>query len=163
MKIVAIGLSHNEADVVQECVQDALGWVDAFILYDNSTDGTADLAREAGAIVLPGDLNEQFDNGLRQHTLVYAAKIGADWIARIDPDEFYPRGAHFNGDAPQDPRAFLEYADKSGYQALRGQVLQFWITLGIDTSLALVFFFLTGLCATVGKAQSNEKGKQSKD
>lgn len=33
------------------------------------------------------------------------------------------------------------------------------IPLEIDTGLALAFFFLTGVCATVGKAQINEKGK----
>lgn len=129
MKIVAIGLSHNEADVVQECVRDALAWVDAFVLYDSSTDGTADLARAAGAIVLPGDVNESFSESLRQHALGYASALAPDWIVRIDPDEFYPRGVHFAGGKPQDPRTILEGIDRKGYLAARAHVIQFWITL----------------------------------
>ena len=129
MKIVAIGLSHNEADVIGECVRDALAWVDAFVLYDSSTDGTAEIARETGAVVLPGDPDESFDEGLRQHTLAYAAGLNPDWIVRIDPDEFYPRGVCFAGLLPQDPRAIFKAAEQSGYAALRAQVVQFWITV----------------------------------
>jgi len=128
MKIVAIGLSHNEADVVRECVKDALSWVDAFILYDNSTDGTDTLAREAGAMVLRGPVDEIFDEGLRQYALTAAAALDPDWIVRIDPDEFYPRGISVTGYRPQDPRAILENYDKTGVMATRAQVVQFWIT-----------------------------------
>ena len=129
MRIVAIGLSHNEADVIRECVKDALSWVDAFVLYDNSTDGTDFIAREAGAVVLPGDVNEKFDEGLRQHALTYAAALNPDWIVRIDPDEFYPRGACFKGHLPKNPRDILEALDGMGYLSVRASVVQFWITL----------------------------------
>lgn len=127
MKIVAIGLSHNEADVIRECVTDALTWVDAFVLYDSSTDGTADLARAAGALVLPGNPNEQFSEYLRQNTLKRAAVLNPDWIVRIDPDEFYPHGIGFLGWSPQDPRKRLETLIEEGYLAARAHVVQFWI------------------------------------
>lgn len=129
MKIVAIGLSKNEADVIQECVRDALSWVDAFVLYDSSTDDTATLARQAGAVVLEGDPGETFNEILRQYTLTYAAKLEPDWIVRIDPDEFYPRGVSFKKGKPQDPRAVLETLDAEGVLATRANVIQFWITL----------------------------------
>lgn len=130
MKIVGIGLSHNEADVIKECVTSALQWVDAFVLYDNSTDGTAEIARDAGAVVLPGYQIETFSEHLRQATLSYAKALHPDWIVRIDPDEFYPAGAGFTGDEDKfNLRQTIEIADSLKFLSLRVPVIQFWVTL----------------------------------
>lgn len=126
-KIVAIGLSYNEADVVRECVKDALEWVDEFILYDNSTDGTANIAEKAGAIVLRGPEGESFSEHMRQHCLDYINENiqDVDWVVRIDPDEFYPRGVWMKNGPDSYPRRHLENTQDN---AVRAHVIQFWIT-----------------------------------
>ena len=129
MKIIATGLSYNEADVIADCVTSALTWCDEFVLYDSSTDNTAELAEEAGAIVIGGNPHEHFSEQLRQHTLNVADELCADWIVRIDPDEFYPIGASIGKDAPIVPRDVIEIAAQQHVQSLRAHVIQFWITL----------------------------------
>lgn len=121
MKIVGVGLSKNEADVIVETVQEALSWVDAYILYDSSTDGTGDLAEQAGAIVLRGDPEERFDESLRNYPLERAAKLNPGWLVRIDADEIY-------GHDPE-PRQALETAAEMGATCCRAVVFNFWLTL----------------------------------
>ncbi len=121
MKVVAIGLTKNEADVVSETVTAALQWVDEFVIYDNSTDATPSLAEQAGAIVLAGPPEEMFKEQLRQHTLVAAADLHPDWIVRIDAGEIYHHDP--------DPRQVLEEALADGAFCVRGMQMEFWLTL----------------------------------
>lgn len=127
-KITAISLSYNEADVISECVKDALQWCDHFVLYDNSTDDTADIAEAAGAEVIRGPLGEPFSEHMRQNCLNYINRHipETDWVVRVDPDEFYPRGVWFKGLPDSYPRRYIEHATDN---ALRAHVVQFWITL----------------------------------
>jgi glycosyltransferase involved in cell wall biosynthesis len=121
MKIIAIALAKNEADIIGESVAEALSWVDEFVIYDNgSTDGTGILAQAAGAIVLPGS-TEPFDEHLRQHTLNVAASYDPDWIVRIDIDEIYHHDP--------DPRAVLEEALSEDSFCVRALQMEFWLTL----------------------------------
>jgi len=129
MKIVAAGLSFNEADIITECVSSALKWADAFVLYDSSVDNTAWLAEQAGAQVIKGDPEEEFNEALRQHTLDMASDLDADWIVRTDPDEFYPYGARWPNSEPQDMRHIIAQARARGEWAIRADVVQFWVTL----------------------------------
>lgn len=122
MKIVAIMMLRNEADIVVEGVTEALRWADAVVAYDNSsTDGTPDLAESAGALVMRGP-DEPFAEGLRQHTLDMAAELNPDWVWRIDVDEIYH-------DTPN-PRLVFEHAQTSwGAVCIRALQAEFWITL----------------------------------
>lgn len=121
MKIVAIGIAKNEADVVAEGVREALRWADHYILYSSSDDGTDELAQRAGAIVIPGDVNETFNEGLRQHAHAAAMELEPDWIWRVDPDEIYHR--------EPDPRRLLGNALAGGAACIRALILEFWLTL----------------------------------
>lgn len=121
MKIVAIGIAKNEADVVAEGVREALRWADHFILYSSSDDGTCDFAREAGAIVIPGDVNETFNEGLRQHAYAAAMELEPDWIWRVDVDEIYHH--------TPDPRQLFYTALAGGAQCVRALQIEFWLTL----------------------------------
>jgi len=131
MKIIATGLSYNEADVVEECVASALSWCDEFVLYDNSTDDTPELAEKAGAIVIRGDVGEPFAESMRQNCLDFVNEKlqDADWIVRVDPDEFYPYGVKWQYREPHDPREDLKIAEARGLLSVRADVVQFWITL----------------------------------
>jgi glycosyltransferase involved in cell wall biosynthesis len=122
MKIVAIALAKDEADVIAEGVTEALSWVDAFVIYDNgSVDGTPELAEQAGALVLRGPGGEPFSEELRQHTLDVAADYDPDWVIRIDVDEIYH--------PDPDPRQVLEEALAEDSFCVRALQLEFWLTL----------------------------------
>ena len=121
MNIVAIGIAKNEADVVAEGVREALRWADDYVLYSSSNDGTDELAREAGAIVIAGDVNETFNEGLRQHAYAAAMMLKPDWVWRVDPDEIYHPGP--------DPRDVFGRAMGSTATCIRASILEFWLTL----------------------------------
>lgn len=121
MKIVAIAMARNEADIIEEGVREALRWVDDFVIYDHgSTDDTAGLAERAGAIVLLGDSALPFDESLRQYTLDAAGELDPDWVIRIDVDEIY----HHTPDL----RQTLEHAYAAGAFCVRAWQMEFWIT-----------------------------------
>lgn len=104
MRIHALCVIKNEADIVAQGLAAALAWADSIYILDNgSTDGTweriHELAREHPAIVPWRQQVEPFSDGLRArifHAFADRANAG-DWWARLDPDEFYV----------DDPRAFL--------------------------------------------------------
>lgn len=131
MKIVAFGLTHNEQDVIGECVTDALTWCDEFVIYDSSIDNTPEIAAAAGAKVILGDPSESFSEQLRQNCLdfINTRWPDTDWVVRIDADEFYPRGAKIEGGILHDPRADIERAHERDDLSLRASVIEFWITL----------------------------------
>jgi len=81
--IAAVILTKNEAAKIRCCLE-AIRWVDEIIVVDGeSTDGTPDLCRAAGArvIVHPfgGDFGEERNLGNQQAT--------SDWILQLDADD----------------------------------------------------------------------------
>jgi Glycosyl transferase family 2 len=104
MKIHALCLVKNEADVLQECLIAALHWCDHIYVFDNgSNDGTWELvkklARQYLQIVPYKQDDILYSNGLRAD-IFNAFRSNAnpqDWWCALDADEFYI----------DDPRIFL--------------------------------------------------------
>lgn len=90
----------NEAGQIAECVR-ALGWADDVIVADaSSADGTADLARAAGARVMVGS----WDTIAAQRNAAIAA-ARHEWILALDADERVGEAlAEEVGDAIRAPR-----------------------------------------------------------
>jgi glycosyltransferase involved in cell wall biosynthesis len=97
--LCAVVAAWNEADVIWATVRNlhAQGVERVFVIDDDSSDGTADEARAAGATVLPvrsrGGLTE-FERAEHMRRLVAerTAELGGDvWWLVVDADEF-PRG-----------------------------------------------------------------------
>jgi glycosyltransferase involved in cell wall biosynthesis len=102
MKIHAICLLRNEADVVEPCLRAAEKWADRIYLYDGaSTDGTWEKvqAMKSDRIVPWRSDGKVFREGLRAE--VFAARrlesAEGDWWCQLNADEFYV----------EDPRDFL--------------------------------------------------------
>lgn len=94
--VVAISMFRDEADVAATVVRHMVGQVDRVLVADNgSTDGTKEIARQAGAIVTddpdPAYYQSQKMSGLAER----ARLMGADWIVPFDADEIWTgkRGA----------------------------------------------------------------------
>ena len=87
-KIAYLIPAYNEADVIYDTVKDALDnqdypkeLFDVFVIANNCTDDTADLARKAGAKVLVLD-----DPDPNHHKALYPIKYGIDYILKNLPD-----------------------------------------------------------------------------
>lgn len=104
MKIHALCILKDEADVVAECLTAAAEWADHLYVLDNgSTDGTWEIVQELATRVPQVVAWKQeavpFSDGLRAR-IYEAFKDRAqpgDWWCRADADEFYV----------DDPRVFL--------------------------------------------------------
>jgi glycosyltransferase involved in cell wall biosynthesis len=104
MRIHALCLVKNEADILRQSLLAARAWCDAIYVLDNgSTDGTwelvQDLARDDPAIVPWKQEAAPFHDNLRAqiyHAFADRAQP-RDWWVRLDADEFYI----------DDPRQFL--------------------------------------------------------
>lgn len=104
MRIHGIMLVKDEADVVGEVVEAALGWIDAIYVFDNgSTDGTWELIHELAsrdARVVPFKQDPRpFSQSIRGEVFrAFRRRADAgDWWCILDADEIYI----------DDPRAFL--------------------------------------------------------
>lgn len=103
MKIFAIMLVKDEADIVKSVILDAKRWADRIFILDNgSTDGTWQVCQSlADDIVVPWKQDfRPYHNGLRAdvyNTFREEAQEGDWWCFKLDADEFYV----------DDPRAFL--------------------------------------------------------
>ena len=76
-------LAKNEAKHIRDCVQSCL-FADEVVVFDtNSTDGTPQLAREAGARVVE---NTPFIN-FSQARNVALQHLSSDWVLFVDADE----------------------------------------------------------------------------
>jgi glycosyltransferase involved in cell wall biosynthesis len=104
MKIHALCLVKNEADVLLETLESALDWCDHIYVFDNgSSDGTwelvKELARQHSQIVPYKQDDVLYCNSLRAD--IFNAFRGSarqqDWWCALDADEFYI----------DDPRVFL--------------------------------------------------------
>jgi len=80
--VSAIVITLNEASHIRECLA-ALRWADEVLVVDSgSTDGTADLARLAGARVIAHDWR-----GYAAQKDFAASQAAHDWIVSVDADE----------------------------------------------------------------------------
>lgn len=81
--ITAVILTHNDEDIIEQCLR-ALTWCDEVVVVDDeSVDGTVEVAKKLGAKVftrkLDGDFAEQRNFGL--------SKAGGEWVMFVDSDE----------------------------------------------------------------------------
>ena len=94
MRLVAVSIVKNEADIIEPCVRHSLAWVDHHLVFDHdSTDGTREilgaLRREGLPLTLYtddalGNLQQARSNFL---TRLAAREQSADWIIPLDADE----------------------------------------------------------------------------
>lgn len=103
MRLVAVSIVKNEADIIEAFVRHTAAWVDEHLIFDHdSTDGTREIL---GALKTEGLRLSLFTDGalanLQQsrsnHLSVLAAQAhGADWILPLDADEILvgPSRAH---------------------------------------------------------------------
>lgn len=94
MRLVAVSIVKNEADIIEAFVRHSLAWVDHHLIFDHdSTDGTREilgaLQREGLPLTLfrddaPGHLQQARSNQL---TRLAAEAQGADWVLPLDADE----------------------------------------------------------------------------
>ena len=94
MRLVAVSIVKNEADIIEPFVRHSLAWVDRHLIFDHdSTDGTREilgaLQREGLPVTLfrddaIGHLQQARSNHL---TRLAAQAHGADWVLPLDADE----------------------------------------------------------------------------
>jgi hypothetical protein len=94
MRLVAVSVVKNEADIIEAFVRHTSAWVDYHLVFDHdSTDGTREILRALQAEGLPltlfrddapGHLQQARSNHL---TRLAAQTHGADWILALDADE----------------------------------------------------------------------------
>lgn len=95
MKIFAIMLVKNEADIIKSVIIDAKRWADRIFILDNgSTDGTWEICKSlADSIVIPWKQDfRPYSNGLRAdvfNEFRREASNGDWWCFKFDADEFY--------------------------------------------------------------------------
>ncbi|TWU27159.1 Glycosyl transferase family 2 [Novipirellula galeiformis] len=82
--ISAIVICRNEAANIARCIQ-SLDWCsEVIVVDDNSTDGTADIARSAGAKVM----NHAFESFASQRNwAMRQPQVQGEWILHFDADE----------------------------------------------------------------------------
>lgn len=95
MRLIAVSVVKNEADIIEAFVRHAATWVDLhLILDDDSTDGTRTILRSLQSEGLPllifednitGHIQQARSNRL---TRIAAEDHKADWIIPLDADEF---------------------------------------------------------------------------
>lgn len=94
MRLIAVSVVKNEADMIEAFVRHTAAWVDHHLIFDHaSTDGTGDILRALQAEGLPVTLFTDAAWGHRQQqrsnrlTRIAAAEFGADWVLPLDADE----------------------------------------------------------------------------
>jgi hypothetical protein len=94
MRLVAVSIVKNEADIIEPFVRHTLAWADHHLVFDHdSTDGTREilgaLRREGLPVTLYtddalGNLQQARSNHLAR---LAVEKSGADWVLPLDADE----------------------------------------------------------------------------
>jgi len=77
--------AFNEADTIARVVSDVLPFGQAIVVDDCSSDGTSDLAREAGAVVVRHAVNQGYDGALNSG-FREAAHRGFQYVVTFDAD-----------------------------------------------------------------------------
>jgi hypothetical protein len=95
MKLVAVSVVKNEADVIEAFVRHTRAWADEHLIFDHdSTDGTRQILLELAREGLPlrlftgtslANLQQSRSNHLARHAF---SDCGADWVLPLDADEF---------------------------------------------------------------------------
>jgi hypothetical protein len=95
MKLVAVSVVKNEADIIEAFVRHTRSWVDAHLIFDHdSTDGTREILFELVREGLPlrlfagtalANLQQSRSNHLARLAFM---DMGADWVLPLDADEF---------------------------------------------------------------------------
>jgi hypothetical protein len=125
MRLHALLIVRDEADIVAQCLRDAAGWCDHIYVYDTgSTDGSWDLVQDLAVElkqIVPYKREEVwFQDGLRGAIFErYRSRASdGDWFVRLDADEFYP--------VP--PKRFIEERVRSGESVVHNQPYEFKLT-----------------------------------
>lgn len=94
MRLVAVSVVKNEADIIEPFVRHTLAWADAHLIFDHaSTDGTRDILGALQREGLPLRLFTDDALGHLQHLRVTylqrmaVRELGADWVLLLDADE----------------------------------------------------------------------------
>jgi glycosyltransferase involved in cell wall biosynthesis len=112
MRAVAIIPAFNEAGTIREVVEGVAGMVDhVLVVDDGSTDGTAELARTAGAEVLDYGGNRGKGHAIRS-AIAVAAERGFTHALMLDGDM-----QHLPSEAPR----LLDAAARSGADVVLGE------------------------------------------
>jgi glycosyltransferase involved in cell wall biosynthesis len=83
--LAACLIVKDGTETLARCLDSVAGLVDEIVVHDTgSTDGTQQLAREHGAVVVQGSWGEDFARA-RNEAL---AAVTADWVLSIDADEY---------------------------------------------------------------------------
>ncbi|MBP5694169.1 MAG: glycosyltransferase family 2 protein [Bacilli bacterium] len=90
-RIAIVIPAHNEEDVIYDTVKEIFekqdyphDLFDVYVIADNCTDKTKELAIKAGATVF-----EHFDNNPKHHMVGYALKYGLQELLKIDEEKHY--------------------------------------------------------------------------
>lgn len=123
VRIFAISIIKNEADVIRQSLLAASAWADKIFVYDNgSTDGTWEIVRAmASDKIVPWKQDgKPFQEDMRgevYRAFRHLAAKGDWWCFRLDADEFYI----------DDPREFL-LGISPFHQLVEAEVFQFCLT-----------------------------------
>ena len=125
MKLNAICIVKNEADIIMETLHNALRFCDNIYIFDNhSTDGTwelvTELAQKDSRVVIAERSAEVYKNQLRnrvynQYNQLFSAD---DWWYIVDADEI----------VLEDPRPMLQEANRKNCYWMRVWQAQFYFT-----------------------------------
>lgn len=125
MKLNAICMVKNEADVIKETLLNATHFCHRIYVFDNgSTDGTWEilqiLAKRHSQIVIAAHSDEIFKNQLRNrvYNMFHHNFSDDDWWYILDADEMLS----------EDPKPLLQEAQHKGYDMLRVWQAQFYFT-----------------------------------
>src|SRR5262249_28673406 len=127
--LAVVVLTHNEARNLPACLDSVRGWAgEVFVVDSGSTDGTAALAREGGALVVTHDFESharQWDWALR------TLPISTGWVLALDADQRVTRGLRDAILAMLDTDGRVLGPRPAGYFVARRQVFRgTWIRHG---------------------------------
>ena len=125
VRLYAMLVTKDDADVIVEVVEHALGFCDKIVQLDNcSSDGTWELvaevsARHPGRVVQLRQFDEPFYDGIRSEIYnAFHTELGDGWWMMLAPDEM------MDGD----PRPRLAEAEAAGADAVMCWMAQFVFT-----------------------------------